>query len=361
MKNLRQNKGGVMKDQRISLSVVGATLIIMFALLWFASAPSLYAQVVPLSKTYNWKMVTALPAGHHNNWVPVQFAEILEKRTGGKVKITVYQGTLGTPNDQWEMLNGNAVQLASLADAYNIPRMPIISMLGLPFAVGGFKNTVAVIDEWNKAGLLKEITDNFHMLGFHTTDQQQLFFNKKKVSTMEDMKGMKLRALSAAYAQTVTALGATAVSMAAGEVYMAMQTGVIDGAVTAIGGFMDRKFGEVCKYALILSSPLASGGYIMAVNKEIWEGLPKELQNLMAEVIRPLLVEDLKQQIELEQSAYEAAKKIGVNVYTISPAEEARWKKAVADVDDKYVAALAAKGYPAKQAQEIMQRITGIK
>lgn len=349
-----------MKNQKVCLSAV-SIIVFVFTFVLIVFTMNVSAQIVQLSKTYNFKMVTPIPAGHHKNITPLKFVEEIEKRTGGKVKITVYQGTLGTPNDHWEMVKGNAVQFASLADGYNIPRMPIISMLGLPFAVGGLKNTVAVVDEWNKAGLLKEITDNFHMLGFYTVDQMQFFFNKKKVSTMEEMKGVKLRALSALYAQTVAALGGTSVSMPAGEVYMAMQTGVIDGAVTAIAGFMDRKLAEVCKYALKLQSPVASGGYIMVVNKETWDGLPKDLQNLMTEIMRPLLVDDLKREMELEVSQYEAAKKAGVNVYSLAPAEEARWKKAVTDVDDKFVADLAAKGYPAKQAQAIMQKVTGIK
>jgi TRAP-type transport system periplasmic protein len=340
---------------------MGTVLVSVFALLLPFFATNLCAQVVPLSKTYNWKMSTSQPAGHHNNWLSLQFIEQLEKRTAGKVKITYYQGTLGSPTDQWEMLKGNAIQIAALADAYNVPRMPIITMLNLPFAVGGYKNTMTVFDEWYKAGLLKEITDNFQMLAFQVNDQQHLFFIKKKVSTLEEIKGMKLRALSALHGQSVTALGATAVSMPAGEVYMAMQTGVIDGAVTAISGFMDRKFGEVCKYALKFSNALASGGWVIAMNKETWDGLPKELQNLMMEIMHSLVPEDTNRTIALEESDYERAKKMGVTVYTLPPQEEARWRKAVADVDDKYVASLTAKGLPGKRAQEIMQKVTGIK
>jgi putative cardiolipin synthase len=73
------------------------------------------------------------------------------------------------------------------------------------------------------------------------------------------------------------------------------------------------------------------------------------------------LAADLKREIELEKTQWEAAQKAGVTAYTISPEELARWKKAVVEVDDKYVAGLAAKGYPAKEALDSMRKVVGKK
>ena len=85
---------------------------------------------------------------------------------------------------------------------------------------------------------------------------------------MDDFKGLKIRSGSGIQGQAISALGATGVSMAGGEVYMALQTGVIDGAITGIDVVIDRKFYEVCKYALKL--PIYGGAFVLLMNKETW-------------------------------------------------------------------------------------------
>ena len=71
--------------------------------------------------------------------------------------------------------------------------------------------------------------------------------------------------------QSTALLGPTGVSMAGGEQYMALQTGVIDGTISGIDMALDRKFFEVCKYALI--RPIYFGVYVLLMNKETWNGL----------------------------------------------------------------------------------------
>ena len=352
-----------MRNRKRSLLSACVTLSAAFVLLLGTFATHLYAQVVPLSKTYNWKMVSPVPAGHHKNFVPQRFIDTIAKRTDGKVKISLYEGTLGAPTDHWDMLKGGAVQIGYLADAYNTSRMPISSLLNLPFEINSPGDVVTISEAWFKAGYLKEVTDNFKLLAgsFTPVDSMHLFMRNKKVSTMADLKGMKFRSLAALHGQTLGALGATGVSMPAGELYMALQTGVVDGAITAMPAFLDRRLQEVCKFGLRFPSPIASGAYLLAVNKETWDGLPKELQNLLDEVAREVIAADVKREIELDKTQWEAAQKAGVTTYTISVEEMAKWKKATSEVDDKYVAGLAAKGYPSKEALEMMRKAVGKK
>ena len=61
------------------------------------------SQTISLSKTYNWKLVSPMAAGQNTNIGIVEFAKQLEQRTGGKVKITLYESTLGAPADHWDM------------------------------------------------------------------------------------------------------------------------------------------------------------------------------------------------------------------------------------------------------------------
>jgi TRAP-type C4-dicarboxylate transport system substrate-binding protein len=317
------------------------------------------ARVLALSQTYHWKMTAWFPAGHNENRHLIQFIDTMKQRTDGKVNITIYEGTLGAPGDHWDMLKGNATQLAFLAEGYSVGRMPVGTLFNLPFEFTNYEDMYRIYGEWMKAGYLKEMTDNFKVLSFKPTLFQQLFLRNKKVTTLEGLKGLKVRALSGLQGQTIAALGATGVSMSGGETYMGLQTGVIDGTVTGIDNVVDRKFFEVCKYALQM--PIYSGIWVVSMNKETWNSLPKELQTLIDEVSEEVGAAEKKRTLEADNAYWEITRKAGVEVYTIGPEEQARWKKATAGVADKYVQDWAAKGYPVREALEMMRKISSKK
>jgi TRAP-type transport system periplasmic protein len=314
------------------------------------------AQVVTLSKTYNWKMTSVFPRGMSKNKPLLEFISKMDQRTAGKVKIAIYEGTLGAVTDQWDMVKDNSIQLSLLADGYNVGRMPVTSLFYIPFELTDMDAIGRIYDEWLKAGYLKELTDNFKVLWLMPTNLQHLFLAKKKVTTLADFKGLNLRAVSGVAGQAITALGASGVSMPGGETYMALQTGVIDGTITGIDNVIERKFYETCKYALYL--PMIGGTFAVAMNKETWNGLPKELQALIDQVSREVSQADLKKEIDMERGMWDTVRKAGVTVYTISPEEKEKWKKATSNVDDKYVAEWSAKGYPVKEALALMRKVS---
>jgi TRAP-type transport system periplasmic protein len=317
------------------------------------------AQVLQLSKTYSWKMTSVFPRGMSKNKSLVEFIDVMDKRTNGKVKITIYEATLGAPTDQWDMVKDNNIQISLLADGYNVGRMPVTSLFYIPFELPNMDAIGRVYDEWFKAGYLRELTDNFKVLWLMPTNLQHLFLAKKKVTTMADFKGLNLRAVSGLAGKVITALGASGVSMPGGETYMALQTGVIEGTITGIDNVIERKFYDVCKYALYL--PMIGGTFAVAMNKETWNSLPKELQTLIDQVSKEISQNDMKREIDMEKGMWENVRKAGVTVYTVSPEEQAKWKKATENIDDAYVKEWSAKGYPVKEALALMRKVAATK
>jgi TRAP-type transport system periplasmic protein len=237
--------------------------------------------------------------------------------------------------------------------------MPVTSLFYLPFELNDMESIGRIYEEWLKAGYLKEVTDHFKVLWLMPTNLQHLFLAKKKVTTAAELKGLKVRSVSGIAGQAITALGATGVSMSGGETYLALQTGVIDGTITGADNVVERKLYEPCKYALYL--PMFAGTFAVAMNKETWNNLPKELQTLIDQVSREIREADLRREIDMEKGMWDAIRKAGVTVYTISPEEQARWKKATESADDKYVQEWSAKGYPVKEALAVMRKATGAK
>jgi TRAP-type C4-dicarboxylate transport system substrate-binding protein len=338
-----------MKVKRLLLLVGSICLVLVFASLSLIAEKALAQQ-----KTYNWKMTSAMATGQDGNRGIVEFVKLLEQRTNGKVKIALYEATLGAPTDAWDMLKANAVQFTFTSDLYNVGRMPILALDGLPLEYPDSRAIWLVENEWLKAGYLKELTDNFKTLFFLSTQPLSLFFRAKKVVAMDEFKGLKIRCGGSVQSQSTALLGATGVSMAGGEQYMALQTGVIDGTITGIDMAIDRKFFEVCKYAL--NQPIYFGVYVLLMNKETWNGLPPELQKLIEQTSNEIGASEVERRLNGEQSLWSDYGKKS-EVYTISKEELARWHQAVAGVADKYVKDTAAKGHPAKEALDLARKV----
>ena len=171
---------------------------------------------------------------------------------------------------------------------------------------------------------------------------------------MEDFRGLKIRALQGMQGRTVTALGAASVSMHGSEIYMNLSTGVIDGLLTGPDFVYGVKLYEIAKYGIKLS--FFAGMFFECMNKNVWDSLPKDLQDTIEAVANEVREEDKAQTIAVEKGAWDDLRnKTKMEIYTISPEEQARWKKATSGIANKYLNEWAAKGFPVKEAYQMMQ------
>jgi TRAP-type C4-dicarboxylate transport system substrate-binding protein len=312
------------------------------------------AQTINLSKNYNWKMASGLMPGQNAHEGLIRFVKMMDERTNGKVKITLYEGTLGAPTDHWDMVKNNAVQFTFTSDSSNAARIPILNMVSLPLTYPNTRAVWLAANEWLKAGYLKELTDNFKVVYFYPTSPLTLFLANKKVVTLNDFKGLKIRCGGGIQCQSVALLGGAGVNLPFGEMYMALQTHMIDGAVSGVDIMYDRKFYEVTKY--VPKQPLYFGIYTVLMNKETWNGLPPELQKLIDQTASEVSAAEVERRTKEEQSYWDAYGKKS-EVYSISEAEAEKWRQAVESIADKYVKDASAKGYPAKEALELALKV----
>ena len=345
-----------MKKYLLSTLIMALGLVTLF--LGGCSSQKTEAPTTPATTaqatTYNWKMVSAMPPGHVANRQILDFAKNVEKSTNGRVKITVFENTLGAPTDAWDMAKSNTAQLAWTTDATNLARMPITAMVELPFELNNTKVTYKVLDAWLNAGYLKELTDNFKVLGFMPIYPQTLFLKNKKVTTMEDFKGLKVRTAAGLLSQTITSIGATGVTIGGGEVYMSLDRGVIDAAISAVDNATERKYDEVIKY--VVKASFTEGAFVLLLNKETWNSLPPDLQKIVEQTAKDASDTQSKSYLADEQAVWDAFGK-KVEVYSLSKEVEAQMKKATEGVTDKYVKDVTAKGYPAKEALDLMRKV----
>lgn len=311
--------------------------------------------ILELSQQYKWKMASFFPAGHTDNQLLRDIIAELKRRTKNAVDITLYEGTLGAQSDHWEMVKKNVIQLAFIADAYNLGKLPVSSLSSLMLELNDYPSAIKSLDAWSKAGYLTELTDTFKVLCYKPTPLQYMFLKDKKITTLEEFKGEKIRSVTGIQGEALAALGASPISTSGGEVYMALSTGVIKGTITGPDNIISRKLYEVCKYGMTV--PLYSGVWAVAIDKKIWESLPKELQNLMEDVADKAVRADTEKHMKSEENDWKILKEKGIELYSISSEELIKWREKTSAISAKYVEDWAAKGYPTKEAYAVMQKI----
>jgi tripartite ATP-independent transporter DctP family solute receptor len=168
----------------------------------------------------------------------------------------------------------------------------------------------------------------------------------KKITTPEDMAGIKLRMPGAESWQFLgKALGASPVPVAFTEIYTALQTGAVDGQDNPLPSTRDSKFYEVTKQ-IVLTSHLVDLNYL-AISKKIWDGLTPEQQATLQKAADDAAEAGRQKQLALEAELEQFFKDKGLAVYT--PDVEAFRKH----VQKAYLESDLAKAWPEGMVEKI--------
>jgi TRAP-type C4-dicarboxylate transport system substrate-binding protein len=208
-------------------------------------------------------------------------------------------------------------------------------------------------DEFYKKALTQEFKD-VKVLELNGCIQAFLW-TKKPAHNLADLKGLKIRTPGGQQTNYIKSLGAEPVFMPLGDVYLAMETGTIDGLVTCPPLVLAFKLYEVAKYGVKATFGCVSEGVVM--NKKSWERTPPDLQKIIEEVVG----NPFRSTHGLTQKTYakmiKDIKAKGVTIYNLPPQEEAKWFKRFQDQTRKWVAKLEKQGLPAKEAVIMYGRI----
>jgi len=186
------------------------------------------------------------PAPHKNAVLATEWAKEIEKRTNGKVQITVFPGGTLTPADK--CYDGVAKGLSDIGFsvlAYTRGKFPLTEVVDLPLGSKSALASTKLINEFYKKFKPKEL-DEVKVMYLHGHGPG-ILHTKKEVKSLEDLKGMKIRCTGLA-AKISTNLGATPVAMPMGETYDALSRGVVDGSMAPYEALQGWKWGEVVKF-----------------------------------------------------------------------------------------------------------------
>jgi TRAP-type C4-dicarboxylate transport system substrate-binding protein len=191
------------------------------------------------------------------------------------------------------------------------------------------------------------------VLATWTHDVGQLYTTSRPVRSLEDLRGLKIRAPGPVQVSMLRALGAVPVTMPAGEMYDALERGVVDGLVTGLSAIKSYRLEQLVKHATMANSYVAA--MIVAMNQQSYKKLSTEDRALLDSLTggRMALL-GAKNYDEEADDGLEALKKAKANIYELSPAEMEKWKKATAQVSKEWVKEMESKGRPGKQVYDKM-------
>jgi C4-dicarboxylate-binding protein DctP len=208
------------------------------------------------------------------------FKRFVEQRTGGQIQVEIYPANqLGKEREQFEGVQQGTIEMCMIAEGPIAGFFPEIMVLGIPYLYGNERVAHKSLDSDFGKALFEEMRKKtgVRTLGVGENGFRNFTNRVRPVKSPEDMKGMKIRTMeNPAHMAMVKALGATPTPIAWGEVYMALQQGVVDGQENPVSVIEIAKFYEVQKY-LTLDGHVYSVLPIM-INDKLYQSFSPEIR-----------------------------------------------------------------------------------
>ena len=251
----------------MSKKLFALALLVMFTVILTASAAS--AAVVL-------KLSNVLPDGNPTTESLVFFAEKVKEKTGGEVEVRLFNNSaLGGQREALESMQAGTLEMCMANAGPMAQFVPTMDVLSLPYV---FQSTEHMIKaDIDKAG--------FVFLYWGDGGSRNLINNKKPITKPEDLKGLKIRVMdSRLMVNTLNAMGAIATPMAQGEVYSALQQGVLDGWENNPVTLLTLKLYEVSDYFSWTQHFMVPD--LVLISKQAFEKLTPEHQKALLEAGR---------------------------------------------------------------------------
>lgn len=277
------------------------------------------------------------------------WAADVEKATNGEVKVTLYPSLQlgGKPPQLFRQVSDGVVDMTFTLPGYTSAALPRTQMIELPgLKKDGIAATNMMWDIYDPY-LLPEYKD-VKIIALWGAEDAGLMTSSKKIETLDDLKGLRMRAPSAQQAKQLEKMGAVPVAMPITQVYRSIERGVVDGAMVPFSVIVDFRLGEVAKAYTIPGPLFGRSSFLIALNKKKYDGLSPGARAAIDRLSGRQL--SLKAtEIYMKRSAQGLDSVMGKAFVTeFSPEEQKRIAAVLKPIIAEWVKASEAKGIPAK-------------
>jgi len=283
------------------------------------------------------KLASATAPDHPYNVGAQKFADLIKEKTKGRIQIKIYP-SLQLGKGEREMLEGvqqGAIDLLVTSTGPLGGFSPSINILDFPFLFRDFNHVDLVMDGPIGRKLLSDFEKvNVQGLAFWENGFRHLTNSKMVIKKVEDGKGLKIRTMeNKVHLAAWKSAGFNPTPMAWGEVFVAMQQGVIDGQENPIAVYYTSKLWDAKQTNLSLTSHVYSPAPIL-MSKKVFDTLPKEDQKLFVQTALEVAKFQRKINRDAEESRLKEAAGKGVTV--VRDVDRESFKKAMAPVYNEF-------------------------
>jgi TRAP-type C4-dicarboxylate transport system substrate-binding protein len=330
-----------MKKQLLTLAAC-SLLVLGFATMAFADTVKL---------TYS----SFFPPTHVQSQLAEEWCREVEKRTDGKVMIDFFPGsTLSKAHQNYDGVVEGISDIGQSCLAYSRGRFPVMAAIDLPLGYKTGLQATRVANEVYGKFKPEELSDVQPMY-FHAHGPGLLFTTDKPVTTMADLKGLKIRSTGNS-ALLIKALGGTPVAKPMSETYQSLQKHIVDGSIHPVESNKGWKLAEVVKFGTE-SFPVAyTTTFFVVMNQDKWAKIDPESQKIIMQIN--------KEWADKHAAAWDEADAVGKKFFLdkggkflpLADGQAEAWVKAAEPVWDEYVLSVAAKDIDGKAVVEFIRQ-----
>lgn len=257
-------------------------------------------------------------------WVD-DFKKIAEEMSDGSLRIEVYhQGSLYADEQAaLEAVTKGVIQMSIGSTGYISSIEPSFEVFDLPMLFEDQDVLSRALDSPVSQKMLDDLqSKGLKGVGYVISEPLSLF-SVEPISSLEDLSGKKIRVHTLLLEETVSALGANPVTIPGDEMYISLQQGMIDGALTTTSFAAPNKFSEVASY--MLDAEISAIVYPVVMNYEFWDNLSDEHKEIIVEATKQASEKNREEAAEIKAGHMETLESEGVEISELSAEEREAW------------------------------------
>lgn len=279
------------------------------------------------------KLGHGLDTSHPVHKAMVYMGERLEEKSGGNMRIDIYPNQqLGSERECLELLQIGSLGMTKVSTGVMENFSPDLKVFGLPFLFRDRQHRFNVLEsEIGEEFLNSSIDKRLKGLTFYDAGSRS-FYTKEPIETPADLEGLKIRVMESQTAiNMVKNLGGSPTPIAWGELYTALQQGIVDGAENNLPSFHLSRHYEVCKYFLVDEHTALPDELV--IGTPVWNKLSDQQQKWLKEAAMESAEYQKKLWREAELKALEEIKAAGV---TVIEADKEEFREKVQPMYDEF-------------------------
>lgn len=329
--NQRGSKKVKMKNLR--------NVFLLFTLLFLAgcseSETNHNAEAAP-NQTLEFQLGHSMNESHTIHIALMNWVEKVEERTDGRIKINVFpNGQLGSETEMIEQLQAGVLDLVKVASPGMSSYNKGYHAFGMPFLFNDQEHFRRAMSSPEMREFFMETEkDGFVALTYFTSGQRSFYTENTPIRKPEDLEGLNIRVQDMkSQTDMVSAMGGTPIAMAYGDVFTALQTGMIDGTENNETALTEGYHGEVAKVYSYTEHAIIPDIFVMS--EKSWNMLSKKDQEIFIEAA----IETTEEHHQLWDTAVEEAIRIAkeeMGVEFIKDVDKAAFKKETEHIIEEY-------------------------